>query len=93
MLKHLIGKKTNRKIIVFESDDWGSFRFKNKSIRDHYMPVTKTGQWMHYNDCFESFKDLVCLEKTLKSVKDKNSKPVCFTFLMNPANPDFRKID
>jgi hypothetical protein len=93
MLKHLIGKKTNRKIIVFESDDWGSFRFKNKSIRDHYMPVPKTGQWMHYNDCFESFEDLVCLEKILKSVKDKNSKPVCFTFLMNPANPDFRKIE
>jgi hypothetical protein len=93
IVKHIVGKKTSRKIIVFESDDWGSFRFKNKAIRDHYMPKPKLGQWMHYNDCFESFEDLVSLENVLNSVKDKNGNSACFTFLMNPANPDFEKIE
>jgi len=93
MLKHLIGKKTHRKIVVFESDDWGSFRFKNKRIRDHYMTNSKPGQWMHYNDCFESYEDVVALEKVLKSVKDKHANSACFTFLMNPANPDFKAIE
>jgi len=92
MLRHLLGKKTSRKIVVFESDDWGSFRFKSKAIRDHYMPNPKPGQWMHYNDCFESYEDLQALENTLKSVTDQHGKPACFTFLMNPANPDFKKI-
>lgn len=93
MLKHLLGHKTSRKIIVFESDDWGSFRFKNKAIRDAFMPQPQPGQWMHYNDCFESYEDVQALEDTLKSVADKNNKSAKFTFLMNPANPDFKKIE
>ena len=93
MLRHLLGKKTNRKIVVIESDDWGSFRFKNTSVRDHYMTNPKAGQWMHYNDCFESYEDVIALEEVLKSVKDKQDNPACFTFLLNPANPDFSKIE
>lgn len=57
------------------------------------MPDPKVGQWMHYNDCFESHDDLFQLEKTLRSVSDKNHKPAKFTFLFNPANPDFKKIE
>lgn len=91
-LGNFLGWKTSRKIIVFESDDWGSFRFQNKAIRDAYLPNYDPNGWMHYNDCFESIEDLTALESTLKSVKDKNNKYACFTFLMNPANPDFKKI-
>ncbi len=91
-VSNLLGWKTSRKIIVFESDDWGSFRFQNKTIRDAYLPNYDPKGWMHYNDCFESIEDLTALESTLKSVKDKNSNYACFTFLMNPANPDFKKI-
>lgn len=92
MLRHLPGWKTSRKIIVFESDDWGSFRFKNKAIRDKYLPTYQPKGWMHYNDCFESFADVISLSDVLKSVSDSNQRPACFTFLMNPANPDFKKI-
>jgi hypothetical protein len=93
MIKHLLGWKSKRKIIVFESDDWGSFRFKNKSIRDQFIKNYNPFQWMHYNDCFESYDDLIALEKVLKTVKDINNNSACFTFLMNPANPDFKKIE
>lgn len=92
MLRHLLGWKTSRKIIVFESDDWGSFRFKNKAIRDKYIPAYDPKGWMHYNDCFESHADVNSLSEVLKSVRDSKQRPACFTFLMNPANPDFKKI-
>jgi len=92
MIKNILGWKTNKKIIVFESDDWGSFRFKNKSIRDKYIKQYDPKLWMHYNDCFESYDDLCALEETLKSFKDIDGNHPSFTFLMNPANPDFEKI-
>jgi hypothetical protein len=93
MIKSFIGWKTKKKIIVFESDDWGSFRFKNKEIRDKYIKTYDPKLWMHYNDCFESYEDLQQLENTLKKFKDINNNHPSFTLLMNPANPDFRRIE
>lgn len=92
-LSNLLGWKTNRKIIVFESDDWGSFRFKDTEARNKFIPEKdKNKCWMSYNDVFESAEDLKQLFDVLSSVKDKNGCSAKFTFLMNPANPDFEKI-
>lgn len=92
-LANSIGWKTNRKMVVFESDDWGSFRFKNKKYRDKFL---STGQkhkcWMSYYDAFESAADLQNLFEILMIIKDKNNHAAKFTFLMNPSNPDFKKI-
>jgi len=85
--------KTSRKIIVFESDDWGSFRFKNQQTRDKYIQNQDTRLWMHHNDAFESFEDLKQLSYVLTSTIDKNQNTARFTFLFNPANPDFNKIE
>jgi len=79
--------------VVIESDDWGSFRFKNPKTRDLYIKEHDPQNWMHYNDCFESIEDLKALESVLNTFKDKTNKPPSFTFLMNPANPDFKKIE
>ena len=38
VLRNSLGWRTKRKIIVFESDDWGSFRFKNEKIRNKFLP-------------------------------------------------------
>ena len=92
-IKNFFGWKTKRKIIVFESDDWGSFRFKNKSIRDKYIRKFDSRLWMHNNDSFESFDDLYALSEVLDSFKDSQNRSVCFTFLMNPSNPNFKKIE
>ncbi|UAM96622.1 hypothetical protein K8354_09730 [Polaribacter litorisediminis] len=90
--RNLLGKKTKTKIIVFESDDWGSFRFKNKYIRDKFIKNFNPHLWMHNYDTFESANDLQNLFDTLKAIKGKDDKNPKFTFLMNPSNPDFKKI-
>jgi hypothetical protein len=93
-LSNLLGWRTNRKIIVIESDDWGSFRFKNAQTRDLFIPPDQKDKcWMSYNDCFESADDIKKLFEVLTSVNDKNGKSPKFTFLMNPSNPDFKKIE
>jgi hypothetical protein len=92
-LSNLLGWRTNRKIIVIESDDWGSFRFKNIETRNKFLSLSdKDKCWMSYNDCFESAEDIEKLLEVLTSVNDKNGKTAKFTFLMNPSNPDFKKI-
>lgn len=89
---NLLGKKTKKKIIVFESDDWGSFRFKNNCIRDKFIKNFTPNLWMHNYDTFESADDLQNLLNTLKSIKGKDDNNPKFTFLMNPSNPNFKKI-
>lgn len=92
-LKNNIGWSTVRKIVVIESDDWGSFRYKNKYYRDKFMSKgDKFKCLMSYQDCFESAYDLQNLFNTLNLVEDKNEIPAKFTFLMNPSNPDFNRI-
>lgn len=89
---NLLGKKIKKKIVVFESDDWGSFRFKNKFIRDKFISDYSANLWMHNYDTFESADDLQNLFETLNSNKRKSNNPVKITFLMNPSNPNFKKI-
>jgi hypothetical protein len=88
------GWKTNRKIIVIESDDWGSERTPsvdvynqliNKGLRVDLCPFSKF-------DTIESNRDLEELFNVLKSVKDKNGNSAIFTANFNLANPDFQKI-
>jgi hypothetical protein len=92
MARNLIGKNIKRKIVVFESDDWGSFRFKNTTYRDKLLKKYEPNLWMHYHDTFESAADLDHLFALLSSFKDANNHSPKFTFLMNPSNPSFEKI-
>lgn len=92
-LSNLLGWRTKRKIVVVESDDWGSFRFKDVQTRDKFIsPIDKDKCWMSYNDTFESEEDIKELFEVLTSVNDKNGETAKFTFLMNPSNPDFKSI-
>jgi hypothetical protein len=92
-LSNLLGWRTNRKIVVIESDDWGSFRFKDVETRNKFLsPIKKDKCWMSFNDTFESAEDIKELFEVLTSVNDKNGKAAKFTFLMNPSNPDFKSI-
>jgi hypothetical protein len=92
-LSNLLGWRTKRKIVVIESDDWGSFRFKDVETRDKFLsPIKKDKCWMSFNDTFESAQDIKELFEVLNSVNDKNGKAAKFTFLMNPSNPDFKSI-
>lgn len=89
------GWSTKRKIVVFESDDWGSVRMPSRIIYNQFLsrgiPVDK-----HYfakNDCLESNCDLELLFEVLAANKDKNGQPAVITANAVVANPDFEKID
>ena len=96
-LSNLPGWRTNRKIIVFESDDWGSIRMPSKKA---YRNLTKAnsdlgdgveGRYNQY-DTLASAEDLSALFDVLQSIKDKNNHSAKFTALSLVANPDFQKI-
>ena len=90
----LPGWRTKRKIVVFESDDWGMERMASKSAFDYFkrkgLPVDKCP----YNsfDMLESNEDMEILFEALESVKDKWGNPAIITANNIVANPDFKKI-
>lgn len=98
LFNHLInipGWRTNRKIVVIESDDWGSIRMPSK---DAYAKFLNAGirvdndPYCRY-DALESADDLTALFETLNSVKDKNGNPAILTANTIMTNPDFQKIE
>jgi hypothetical protein len=85
---------TNKKIVVIESDDWGSIRTSNKEAYDVLLQdgydMTKSPYTI---DALESNEDLTNLYSVLDSVKDSQRNPACFTANMIMANPDFEAIE
>lgn len=89
-----IGKKTNRKIIVLESDDWGMIRMKSNEALISFDKKGWETRLCHYNsnDSFERNEDLEGLFEVLDGVKDKNGNPAVLTANNVVANPNFSKI-
>ena len=93
-LLNLPGWHTRRKIVVIESDDWGSIRMPSKEV---YEKLLKKGirvdkdPYCRY-DSLATPDDLEALFEVLSSVKDKNGKPAVLTANTVTANPDFEKI-
>jgi len=96
-LSNLPGWRTSRKIVVFESDDWGSIRMPSKktfeSLKSQGVDLL-SGDSKRYNlnDTLASAGDLSALFETLQLVKDKTGRPAVFTPVSLVANPDFEKI-
>jgi hypothetical protein len=93
-LLNIPGWRTNRKIVVIESDDWGSIRMPS---RDSYNKLLAKGIRVdncHYcsNDSLETGDDLSALFEVLNGVKDKNGNPAIITANTVVTNPDFDKI-
>jgi hypothetical protein len=84
----------DRKIVVIESDDWGTVRVSSREAYDYFLknnlPVNECPY--NSNDMLESNEDMERLYETLSSVKDKNGNPALFTADNIVANPDFEKI-
>jgi hypothetical protein len=93
-LMNAIGWRTNRKIIVIESDDWGMIRMASKAAQD---TLRQTGYSIaecpyNLNDGIESDSDVRALAEVLLSIKDSNGNHCKFTLNNVVANPDFDKI-
>lgn len=88
------GRRINRKVLVFESDDWGSIRIPSKKVFDTFVKRGYNIAESDYNrlDTMESNEDLELLFDVLRSHKDCNGNQAVFTANMIVGNPDFAKI-
>lgn len=89
------GWRTNRKIIVIESDDWGSIRTRDLEALNYLRKKgfeVDNSNFVKY-DSFETGKDLSLLFEVLQSVKDKHGRSAVFTSMTIVGNPDFQKIE
>jgi hypothetical protein len=93
-LLNIRGWRTDRKIVVIESDDWGSVRMPSKEV---YEKCFKTGYPVDKN-CYERYDsllsqdDLELLFELLIGFRDKNGNHPVITANCLVANPNFKKI-
>lgn len=91
---NLKGRKIFEKIIIIESDDWGSIRMPNKKVFDNLknfgIPVDKSAYCVY--DGLERSSDIRILLETFDYIEKKYGKKVKFTLNYVTANPDFHKI-
>ncbi len=91
---NITGWRTNRHIVLIESDDWGSIRMSSVQSFDKLkkagMPIDK----IHYNiyDSLESNEDLEELFNVLTNHKDSTGRHPVITGVNVVANPDFDRI-
>jgi len=94
ILDNLRGWQTDRKILVIESDDWGSIRMPSKETYQRCIhagyPVDKT-VYERY-DSLLSQDDLELLFNLLSTFQDKNGNQPVITANCVVANPDFEKM-
>lgn len=93
-LAQIPGWHTNRKIVIIESDDWGSIRTSSKK---GFETMLKAGVAVNQDpysvyDSLESKNDLDALFEVLLKFKDKNDNHPIITANTIVANPDFEKI-
>lgn len=93
-LSNIIGWRTNRHIIVIESDDWGSIRMASKEVYNELLNKGIPVDTDHYNiyDSLESNDDLEMLFHVLSKFKDKSGRPPVLTGVNVVANPNFDEI-
>lgn len=93
-IREIPGWRTERRIVVFESDDWGSIRMPSletynrllsKGIRVDNCPYSRY-------DSLASELDLASLFEVLASIKGSNGEYATITANTIVANPDFEKI-
>lgn len=86
-----IGDTVDGKLVVFESDDWGSIRTSSKENFPAFRRLSSCEPYLDY-DSMASQEDLSALFDVLQSFSDNvGSRPV-FTANTVMANPDFDRI-
>ncbi|WP_114752695.1 hypothetical protein [Pleomorphovibrio marinus] len=93
-LTNIPGWRTNRKILVIASDDWGAIRMVSKK---HFEKLRKAGIRVDLSkydslDSLETKDDLEGLMAILGKYKNRTGLAPKFTFNTVMANPNFQKI-
>ncbi|WP_124640007.1 hypothetical protein [Amniculibacterium aquaticum] len=92
--QNILGKKINQKVLVIESDDWGSIRMSSSQAYTNLLNNGISVDKCPYNrfDNLETNNDLEAIYDLLFSLRDKNNNPLKITANTIVANPDFEKI-
>lgn len=93
-LTNYLGWKTQRKLVIFESDDWGSIRMPSNQARKRLIQVGAVSSSDPYAlyDSLESNRDIQQLTDILTTFRDKNDNYPIFTLNFILGNPDFEEI-
>jgi hypothetical protein len=90
---YIRGWQSNQKILVIESDDWGTIRTSNQEAYDRLIHEGYDLHRSHMGlDSLETQEDLECLYQVLTKFKDKTGRSACITANVILTNPDFEKI-
>lgn len=93
-LLNTLGWRTKRRIVVFESDDWGSIRMPSKDVYSKFLREGFSLTESDYNklDSLESNEDLLLLFEIIASFNDRYGNHPIITANCVVGNPDFEKI-
>lgn len=93
-ISNLPGWRTKRKLLVIESDDWGSIRMSTAKGREKLIEKGIVGETNRYNkyDTLATSDDLSSLYEVLKKYRDRKGNPAVLTPITITGNPDFKKI-
>ena len=93
-VKNIPGWRTDRKIVVIESDDWGAVRMSSRKALQKIAEEGIDTEQCHYvqNDALASEKDLEKFFDLLTSHKNAQGESPVITANVIMANPDFKKI-
>jgi len=91
---NLLGWRTKRRLIIFESDDWGNVRLPSQEAYDilsAHKSIEPNPYYLY--DSLESNSDLEILFETLSAFKDFHGNHPVFTANFITALPDYKKIE
>lgn len=94
LLINLRGYKSAKKLVIIESDDWGSVRMPSKKAFNNLQDAGIKLDKCRYNrfDNLETSDDLNALLDTFKSIKTPKGHQPILTANTIVANPDFDRI-
>lgn len=92
---NLVGWKTTRKLVVFESDDWGATRMPGRIAWKRLLAAGIRVDQSPYDrlDCLEKQSDFQSLMNVIDAHRDDVGQPAVFTFNTILGNPDFEAIE
>lgn len=94
-ITNIPGWRTKRKLLVIESDDWGSIRMPNNKARKRLLErgvITKNNRYNRY-DTLANMDDLNSLFDTLNKYEDSKGSPAVFTPVTITGNPNFDRVE
>lgn len=87
------GWRSRQRIVVIESDDWGSIRTSSRQAYDQLEAAGFPMDRSPYSlDVLETDEDLAMLFRVLDAARDCDGRPACVTANMVMVNPDFERI-